>query len=125
MVTCAAVLGQRRHQRHRGRATADHHHPPAGVLEVGRPELGMHEPAPELVQPGELRLVAAVVVVVAGAGVEEGAGVAAFGGRAGVGMVDAVSTVHRASSDDQLAATTVVWNRRCGRTPRSAAVSAM
>ena len=45
IVTCAACLGQRGHQRHRGRAAADHDDALAGIVEVLGPELRMDEAA--------------------------------------------------------------------------------
>ena len=51
-------LGHRRHQGDRGGAAADHHHPLAGVVEVLRPVLRVHQPSRERSQPGEVRGVA-------------------------------------------------------------------
>ena len=61
------VGGDRRHQGHRGGTTADHHHPLVGEVEVVRPVLRVHDPALVVVDSGELRGVALVVVVVAAA----------------------------------------------------------
>ena len=48
------VGGHRRDQGDRGRAAADHHHPRAGVVEVGGPVLRVHDPAPEALLAREL-----------------------------------------------------------------------
>ena len=61
------VGGDRRHQGHRSGTTADHHHPLVGEVEVVRPVLRVHDPALVVVDSGELRGVALVVVVVAAA----------------------------------------------------------
>ena len=46
-------LGHRGHQRHGGRAAADDHDAPAGVVEVVGPGLRVHEPAGEVLSPGK------------------------------------------------------------------------
>jgi hypothetical protein len=63
--------GQRRHQGDGGGAAPDHHHPLAGVVEVGGPRLWVHDPPAEAVHAREVGLVAAVVAVVAAAGEDE------------------------------------------------------
>ena len=68
------VLGHGRHQGHRGGATADHHHFLTAVVEVLRPLLGVYQTPLELIGAGEVRRVAGVVVVVAGAAEQELAG---------------------------------------------------
>lgn len=67
-------LGHRGHQGHCGGAAADHHHPLAGVVEVGGPVLRVHDPPREPLGAGEPRGVPGVVAVVAGAGEQEGTG---------------------------------------------------
>ena len=71
-------LGHGWEQRDRGGSTADHHHVLAGVVEVLRPVLGVDHGATELLDAGELRGVALVVVVVAAAEVDEPAAVLLF-----------------------------------------------
>ena len=71
IVTCPAVGGHRRHQRHRGRAAADDDDLLARVVEVLGPVLRVHDRALEAVGARELRRVRLVVVVVAGAAPQE------------------------------------------------------
>ncbi len=76
------------HQRDGRRAAADHHHALAGVVQVGRPELRMHDAAVEIGRAGELGRVALRVAVVAAAGEQEVAADArAAGHTRGVGRV--------------------------------------
>jgi hypothetical protein len=65
------VAGQRRHERDRGGAAADDEHPAAGVVEVLRPPLRVHDRPREPVPAGEGRRVALVVAVVAPADPQE------------------------------------------------------
>ena len=65
IVTCAACLGERRDERHRRRAAADHDDALAGVVEVGRPLLRVHDACRGTARGREVRRVAGVVVVVA------------------------------------------------------------
>ena len=67
-------LGHLRHQRHRGRARADHHHALAGVVEILRPFLRMHDLAGEVGRARKLRRVAFLVFVIARAHEQEIAG---------------------------------------------------
>ena len=71
-VACGAR--ERRDEGHRRRPAADHHHAPAGVVQVLRPGLGVDEPAPVAVGAGKARHEPARVVVVARAGEQEAAG---------------------------------------------------
>ena len=71
------LLGHRGHERHRGRAAADHHDAVAGVVEVGGPVLRVHHPAPEVLSSREVHRMAPVVAVVTGAQEQEGTGVRA------------------------------------------------
>ena len=87
-------LGHGGRQGDRGGAAADHHHLLAGVVEVGRPVLGVDDRPAEAVSAGEVGLVAVVVAVVAAAGEQEPAGelhrlsgVGAFGGDVPAGFV--------------------------------------
>ena len=80
------AFGERRDQRHRGRAAADDDHALAAVVGVLGPELRMHDLAPEAIDAVELGRVALVVAVVAGAGEEEAA--RQLGGLTGVGAFD-------------------------------------
>src|ERR1700733_3258525 len=73
------LLGQRRDQRHRRSAAADDHHLLALVVKILRPVLWMNNRAVELVEAGEVRGVALVVVVVPGPEEEEAAAVGLFG----------------------------------------------
>ena len=68
------LLAQRRDQRHRGGAAADHDDPLAGVVEVVRPVLGMDDRAGEALAARELGRVSLVVAEVAGAAAEPAAG---------------------------------------------------
>ena len=68
------LLGHRGHERHRGRAAADHDDALARVVEVLGPLLGVHDPAGEALGARELGRVALVVAVVAAAHEEEVAG---------------------------------------------------
>src|SRR5579862_1402308 len=68
------TLGQRGDQRHRGGAAPDDDYPPALVVEVLGPVLGMDDGAGELVEPLEVGLVAVVVAVVTGTSKEKAAG---------------------------------------------------
>ena len=77
-------LGKCRDQRDRRRPATDHHHFLAGDVEILRPELRMDHLAGEVLQTLELRCVALVVVVVAGAEEQEpaperGLGAVVFG----------------------------------------------
>ena len=100
-----ALAGERRDEGHRGRPRADHHHAPSRQLEVVRPELRVHDLAAEVLPPRELGGVAARVVVVAGAGVEEGArpglgrAVGALGGHRPAGRLRGPRRVHRAGAE--------------------------
>ena len=98
------ALGELRDERHGGRAAADDDDALALVVDVGRPLLRVHDAAAEALAPGELRRVALLVVVVAGAHEEEVARHAA------IVSPDApssrASTVQRASSLDQRARST-------------------
>ena len=67
-------LGHFRHQRHGGRARADHHHALAGIVEILRPFLRMHDLAGEIRSPSKLRRVAFLVFVIARAHEQEIAG---------------------------------------------------
>ena len=62
------------HQRHRGRAAADHDDVLAGVIEIGGPELRVDDPPRKILRPGELGRVALGVIVIARAHEEEIAG---------------------------------------------------
>ncbi len=68
------LVGQRRHERHRGRAAADHQHALAYVVKVLGPELRVHELALEALEIRPVRPVPLVVAVVAAAHVQEVAG---------------------------------------------------
>ena len=68
------VPGHFRDQGDGGGPAADHHHPLAGVVEIGRPELRMDDASGEIRLAGEVRPVTLSIVVVAGAHVQEGAG---------------------------------------------------
>jgi hypothetical protein len=57
-----------------GRARADHDDALAGVIQVAGPLLRMHDAALEALDAGKLRRIALLVVVVAGAHVQEVAG---------------------------------------------------
>ena len=63
----AGLLGHRRDERDGGGAAADDDHPLAGVVEVFRPVLRMHDLAPEPLPALEVRRVPLVVAVVAAA----------------------------------------------------------
>ena len=54
IVTCAASLRQRRDERHRGRAAADHDDALAGVVDVLGPVLGVHDPSAEALDAREV-----------------------------------------------------------------------
>ena len=112
-------LGHRRHQRHRGRAAADHHDPLARVVEVLRPVLRVDDLPAEVLDAGELRQVALVVAVVAAAHQQEAAGERRLSRRRAV----TASTVQRACSLDQAARVTRWPKRICCSIPASAAVS--
>ncbi|SHV57789.1 Uncharacterised protein [Mycobacteroides abscessus subsp. abscessus] len=72
---------QRRHQGDRGRAAADDSDLLAGAIQVIWPMLGMDQSPGELLHPREFRGVAVVVVVVAGAQVQELGAVSRRAGR--------------------------------------------
>ena len=63
----STLFDQRRHQGHGGGATADHQDAPAAGGEVLRPVLRVNEGAGETLAAGEVRRVAGLVTVVAGA----------------------------------------------------------
>ena len=65
------VLRHRRHERHGRGSAADHHHALAGVVESLGPVLRVHDLAAEALAALEVRRVALVVAVVAGAHEEE------------------------------------------------------
>ena len=75
-------LGHLRHQRHGGRARADHHHALAGIVEIFGPFLRMHDLAGEVGRAGKFRRVAFLVFVIARAHEQEIAGEADDFGRA-------------------------------------------
>ena len=83
--------GQRRDQRHRRRAAADHDNALALVVDVLGPLLGVDDASLESFDAGEIGRVAVGVVEVAGAHVQEAAGVS-HGLRSGP---RSTSTVHR------------------------------
>jgi hypothetical protein len=68
------ALSHRRNQRDGGGAAADYDHPLAFVVERFRPLLRVHNLPAKPLDAGPLRRVASLVVVVAGAEVEEVAG---------------------------------------------------
>ena len=103
IVTWAARLASSGHERHGGRAAADDDDALSLVVDVRRPLLRVHDAAAEPLAPGELRRVALLVVVVAGAHEEE---VARQLRRSGPTRRRATSTVQRASSLDQRARST-------------------
>ncbi len=67
-------LGHLRHQRHGGRARADHHHALAGIVEIFRPFLRMDDPALEIFAAQKFRRIAFLVSVIARAHEQEIAG---------------------------------------------------
>ena len=71
---CGTRIGECGNESHRCGAASDDDDPFAGVVEVFRPVLRMHDRALEVVGSGKLRRVALVVVVVAAAGEQERAG---------------------------------------------------
>ena len=64
----------RRHQRYRRRTAADHDHALVGIIQIFRPLLRMDDLAPETLRALEMRRVAACVIVIAAAHIEERAG---------------------------------------------------
>ena len=90
-------FGHRRHQGNGGGAAADHDNPLAGVVERFRPFLRVHQLAAVLLDAGEVRQVAAGVVVVAAAAIDEAAG-EADGLRAVLGL-DCPGGVRRRPGD--------------------------
>ena len=89
------ALGHRGHERHRGRAAADHDDALARVVEVLGPELRMDDLAGEALGALELRREALVVAVVAAAQVEEVAGQAHGLARVGALGLDRPARVAR------------------------------
>ena len=69
-----ATVGERRDERDGGGAASDHDDALAGVVELLRPVLGVHELPCEALAAGEGWAVALVIAVVAGAAVQEVAG---------------------------------------------------
>ena len=67
-------LCHRWHQRHRGRAAADHHHALALIVEVVGPVLGMHDATGEVVDAIERGREPRGIIIIAAAHVQEAAG---------------------------------------------------
>ena len=68
------ALGQSRHEGHGGRSAPDHHHSLSRVVQIAGPVLGVNDRPRESLGSGEVRRIALVVAVVAGAHEQEAAG---------------------------------------------------
>ena len=68
------LVGHRRNDRRRRSARTDHHHPLAGIVSLGIPQLGMDQQAAELLGSRPVRHVGRLVVIIALAHPQEVAG---------------------------------------------------